>query len=80
VSQIRELDKMVSRLKQARLNCQRQLDKDRETMEWIEKEESAIKVKYDPLCERLGDREETATTLRTQIEELVAGLAGVRCV
>eukprot|EP01029_Cantina_marsupialis_P028659 TRINITY_DN777839_c0_g1_i1.p1 TRINITY_DN777839_c0_g1~~TRINITY_DN777839_c0_g1_i1.p1 ORF type:complete len:170 (-),score=33.31 TRINITY_DN777839_c0_g1_i1:120-629(-) len=65
---IRELDKMVKRLKQNRRNCQAEIDKDNETLKWIQREREAIKSRYSPLCARLKEREDTAQQIRDQIQ------------
>eukprot|EP00753_Platysulcus_tardus_P001097 PLAT11051.1.p2 GENE.PLAT11051.1~~PLAT11051.1.p2 ORF type:complete len:183 (-),score=52.94 PLAT11051.1:171-719(-) len=74
---IRELDKMIARLKQNRLNCGAALERDRETLSWIDKEIASIRTRYDPLCAFLLKRQAERERVKEQIERISSTFAGL---
>lgn len=78
-AQIRELDKTVKRLKQNRLDCQRALDVDQARLEGIRKRIVSVEDKRKQVQARLAERRALRGRLQTQLDELAASFAGVRC-
>lgn len=80
---IKELDKLVSRLKQNAINCNQCIVRDENALYHIDKEIMKIKARYDPLCQRLEERkvqrklyEEQYQQVSSQMSQLLAHSKG----
>lgn len=69
---IRELDKLVARLKQNSAKCMKTIERDEQDLEHIENEILKIKARYDPLCARLTGRKQDRDDFVKQHDELAA--------
>lgn len=67
---IRELDKLVARLKQNSANCLKAIQLDEQSLYHIDREINKIKTRYDPLCARLAERQKERAELMAQHNEI----------
>lgn len=67
---IKELDKLVARLKQNSANCLKAIQLDEQELYHIDREISKIKARYDPLCLRLNARKAERAELIGQHDQV----------
>eukprot|EP00455_Lapot_gusevi_P006683 TRINITY_DN1285_c0_g6_i1.p1 TRINITY_DN1285_c0_g6~~TRINITY_DN1285_c0_g6_i1.p1 ORF type:complete len:160 (+),score=34.17 TRINITY_DN1285_c0_g6_i1:58-537(+) len=67
--QIKLLDQMVMQLKQRRMNVGQQIARDREELEWLEKERSSILGSLNPLIRERKEKEAQQKELEAKITE-----------
>eukprot|EP00941_MAST-03F_sp_MAST-3F-sp1_P006539 g6539.t1 len=68
---IRQLDKMVFKLKSSRRLCQAQMDEDQEAISFIDREVADINVRYIPLCKALAKKKKKRDELKAQLAKLL---------
>lgn len=76
--QIRELDKMIKRLKQGRRDRQTMIDEDEHRLAQLDKQCEAVEQRYRAVCERLSERERTRDRIKSRLEETSQRFAEVR--
>jgi len=75
--QIKALSQMVSGLKQKRFQCQQSMDQATENIHHLDAEIARIKVRYDPLCRQIKEREAKRAQLQKRLDNCHEQLAGV---
>ena len=69
---IKELDKLVARLKQNSANCLKAIQLDEQELYHIDREIQKIRARYDPLCARLKERKAQRNELVQQRDQVAA--------
>jgi len=65
---IEALDKMVFSLKSRRQQCGDATEKDTKSLSWIDKEIERINYLYNPLCQRLQEKEEMMASVEQNLQ------------
>lgn len=69
---IKELDKLVARLKQNSANCLKAIQLDEQSLFHVDREIQKIRTRYDPLCARLSERKAQRLEMVQQRDQLAA--------